>query len=190
MTGIYTIYHTVLPLLLILLALAVCRCRDLFSAVTLMSMFSLVAVSLFVSLQALDVALTEAVVGAGVSTVLFLCCLARTTGHQLARTASIRHRHGRALLVCFGCGALLCYGTFDMPGFGDAGAFVHNHVNPYYLESTWPDTGIINVVTATLAAYRGYDTLGELVVIFTAGAGSLMLIGRGHDKSRQPGSPP
>ena len=28
-----------------------------------------------------------------------------------------------------------------------------------------------NVVTAVLASYRGYDTLGETTVVFTAGAG-------------------
>ena len=33
-----------------------------------------------------------------------------------------------------------------------------------------------NVVTAVLASYRGYDTLGETVVIFTAAVGVLLLL--------------
>ena len=33
-----------------------------------------------------------------------------------------------------------------------------------------------NVVTAVLASYRGYDTLGETTVVFTAGAGVIALL--------------
>ena len=35
-----------------------------------------------------------------------------------------------------------------------------------------------NVVTAVLASYRGYDTLGETTVVFTAGAGVIALLRR------------
>ncbi len=35
-----------------------------------------------------------------------------------------------------------------------------------------------NMVTAVLASYRGYDTMGELAVIFTAGIGVMLLLGR------------
>jgi multicomponent Na+:H+ antiporter subunit B len=34
------------------------------------------------------------------------------------------------------------------------------------------------VVTAVLASYRGYDTLGETTVIFTAGVGVILLLRR------------
>ena len=40
-----------------------------------------------------------------------------------------------------------------------------------------------NIVTAVLASYRGYDTLGETVVIFTAGIGVLLLL-RGRRRQR------
>jgi multicomponent Na+:H+ antiporter subunit B len=39
------------------------------------------------------------------------------------------------------------------------------------------EIGVANTVTAVLASYRGYDTLGEVTVIFTAGIGVLLLIG-------------
>jgi multicomponent Na+:H+ antiporter subunit B len=35
-----------------------------------------------------------------------------------------------------------------------------------------------NVVTAVVASYRGYDTLGETTVILTAGVGVMLLLGR------------
>ena len=46
------------------------------------------------------------------------------------------------------------------------------------LENTLNDTGVINTVTAILASYRGFDTMGEVVVIFTAGVGVLCLLKR------------
>ncbi|MBP90750.1 MAG: cation:proton antiporter [Planctomycetaceae bacterium] len=43
--------------------------------------------------------------------------------------------------------------------------------------------GVPNIITAVLASYRGYDTLGETVVIFTAGIGVLLLL-RGRRERR------
>jgi len=59
----------------------------------------------------------------------------------------------------------------------DPGAPVHQHVAPYYLNESPEQIGIPNVVTSILASYRGYDTLGELAVIFTAGIGVLGILG-------------
>lgn len=63
-----------------------------------------------------------------------------------------------------------------MPRLGDPEAPVHTHVAPWYLEETPRLIGVPNVVTAVLASFRGYDTLGELFVIFTAGIGVLFLL--------------
>ena len=51
------------------------------------------------------------------------------------------------------------------------------HIKPYYIERGIEETGVPNIVTAVLASYRGYDTLGEVIVIFTAGIGVVLLIG-------------
>jgi multicomponent Na+:H+ antiporter subunit B len=79
--------------------------------------------------------------------------------------------------VVFVTGAVLVYGTLDMPAFGDPENPVHGHVAPRYLEESGTEIGIPNVVTSVLASYRGYDTLGETAVIFTAGVGVLVLLG-------------
>jgi len=71
---------------------------------------------------------------------------------------------------------VLIYGTLDMPNFGSPDAPPQTHVSPEYLERSPHEIGIPNVVTAILASYRGYDTLGETAVVFTAGIGVLMLI--------------
>ncbi|MDD9817181.1 MAG: DUF4040 domain-containing protein [Gammaproteobacteria bacterium] len=179
--------HLLLPLLL-LAALAIHAVRSLFAAVVLTGIFSLLTVALFVSMDAVDVALTEAVVGVGIAVVLLLGSLALTGGEEHVTPGPPPGRRLLALAVCLLCVLLLCYGSLDMPPFGAAAAPVHSHLSPRYLGGELSE--VPNAVTAVLASYRGYDTLGELAVIFTAGAAVLTLIGRGRRRpGRAPGDP-
>ncbi len=79
-------------------------------------------------------------------------------------------------------GAALIYGTLDMPKWGDPHSPAATHVSPYYLQHSIEDTATPNVVTSVLADYRGYDTLGETTVVFTAGMACILLLKR-RDKS-------
>jgi multicomponent Na+:H+ antiporter subunit B len=153
---------------------AVARLRNLFSVVMLTGIFSLTSAVLYVVLDAVDVAFTEAAVGAGIATVLMLGTLALTSSEE--KTSS--NHPFRALILVMITGAALIYGTFDMPPYGDPTAPINMHVVPRYLEESLAVTGVPNVVTAVLASYRGYDTLGETFVIFTAACGVLLIIGR------------
>ena len=159
--------------LLAITAVAAIRLHDLFAVVMMFGVYSLLAATVFVVLDAVDVAFTEAAVGGGISTILMLATLG-LVGRWERRPA---HRPFLPLLVVVVTGAALIYGTLDMPHFGDPDAPVHHHVAPRYLEKSPDEIGIPNVVTGVLASYRGYDTLGELTVIFTAGVGVLALLG-------------
>ena len=159
--------------LLVITAVAAIRLHDLFAVVMMFGVYSLLAATVFVVLDAVDVAFTEAAVGVGISTILMLATLG-LVGRWERRPA---HRPFLPLLVVVVTGAALIYGTLDMPHFGDPDAPVHHHVAPRYLEKSPDEIGIPNVVTGVLASYRGYDTLGELTVIFTAGVGVLALPG-------------
>jgi multicomponent Na+:H+ antiporter subunit B len=75
-------------------------------------------------------------------------------------------------------GAVLAYGMQGLPEYSDQHAPIHTHVAPRYLQQGPAETGVPNIVTAVLASYRGYDTLGETVVVFTAGAGVIALLRR------------
>ena len=75
-------------------------------------------------------------------------------------------------------GALLIYGTLDMPDWGAPDSPPSLHVSPRYITQTEHDTATPNMVTSVLADYRGYDTLGETTVIFTAGASCILLLRR------------
>ncbi len=139
----------------------------------LTGMFSLTCACLFTLMDAVDVAFTEAAVGVGISTVLMLA----TNGMVGRYEKRPAYRPGLPLAVFNLTGMVLVYGTLDMPRFGDPLAPIHQHVAPHYLQNSPVEIGIPNVVTGVLASYRGYDTLGELTVIFTAGIGVLALLG-------------
>jgi len=161
-------------------AFAIIKIRNLFVVIMLFGIFSLHSAALFVVMDAADVAFTEAAVGAGISSVLMLATLALTKDREEKKPA---HDARIPLLVVLITGSALVYGTYDIPAFGDPNAPAQQHVKPRYIEHSVEETGIPNVVTAILASYRGYDTLGEVTVIFTAGIGVMLLIG-GRLKSR------
>lgn len=81
-----------------------------------------------------------------------------------------------ALVFVFLFGALLFYAEGDLPGYGDPEAPANLHVSPDYIQRSLEETHTPNMVTAVLADYRGYDTLGETVVIFTAGVICILLL--------------
>ncbi len=83
-----------------------------------------------------------------------------------------------ALIAVSLTGAILIYGTADMPDWGDPGSPASLHVSPRYIEKSVEETQVPNIVTSVLADYRGYDTLGETTVIFTAGIACILLIRR------------
>ena len=153
-------------------ALAITRLDDLFAVVMLGGIYSLLSASLFLDLDAVDVAFTEASVGAGISTLLMLASLKLVSRYE----KKSRYKPALALGVTIVTGALLIYGTLDMPHFGTADAPIHNHVAPRYINDSMEEIGVPNIVTSVLASYRGYDTLGETLVIFTAGIGVMSLL--------------
>jgi multicomponent Na+:H+ antiporter subunit B len=154
--------------------------RNLFAVVVLGGIYSFLMASVLVALDAVDVAMTEASVGAGISTVLLLGALHLAGGEE----AKPLHRPVLPLLVAVAVGAALVYGSLGLPAFSDPQAPIHVHVAPRYLTETLKETGVPNAVTAVLASYRGYDTLGETIVVFTAGVGVIALLRRTRRERR------
>ena len=167
------VFGVFLLTLMLITAIAIVRTPNLFVAVMLSGIFSLLLASNFFLLDAADVALTEAAVGAGISTVLFLGALAITADRERMPYSDNRMI---ALAVISVTTLAVIYATFDQPRVGDPAAPVHQHVAPWYLEMTREAIDIPNVVTAVLGSFRGYDTLGEVFVVFTAGIGVLFLL--------------
>jgi len=154
--------------------LAIVVQRNLFSVVVLAGVYSFLMATALVALDAVDVAMTEASVGAGISTVLLLGALYLCGGEETKPLTRPLLPLAAAAIV----GALIVYGTLGLPAFSDPSAPIHVHVVPEYLRGAIEEAGVPNVVTAVLASYRGYDTLGETTVVFTAGAGVIALLRR------------
>jgi multicomponent Na+:H+ antiporter subunit B len=159
----------------------IARQRNLFAVVILSGIYSFLMATVLVALDAVDVAMTEASVGAGISTVLLLSAL------YLGKSEEMKplHKPFLPLLVAIATGAALVYGTLGLPAFSDPDAPIHRHVVPRYLNDALRETGVPNVVTAVLASYRGYDTLGETTVVFTAGIGVIALLRRRRRKGER-----
>ncbi len=218
---------------LIAVGIAVILLEDLFAAAMLTGMFSLLSASLFTMMDAVDVAFTEAAVGAGISTVLVLGTLALT--HNKEKRPQPQPV---PILIVLATGAALIYGTMDIPAWGDPNAAIHAgehsisrqiiaiEAEAYSAHHAAADplktgdglasadpgaaqgggdsadhggsdhgesgshgpkaVGLPNIVTSILASYRGYDTLGETGVIFTAGVGVLLLLGTTRRREEDP----
>lgn len=161
--------------------LALMRSRNLFGVVLLSGAYSFLMATVLVAMDAVDVAMTEASVGAGISTVLLLGAL------HLCRSdeAKPAYRPWGPLAVSVAVGAALVYGSLGLPEFANIAAPIHLHVVPRYLNDALAETGVPNIVTAVLASYRGYDTFGETTVVFTAGAGVVALLRRRRQDRKQ-----
>ena len=168
--------------LLFVVAIAIARMRSLFAIVMLLGIYSLISATWFVALDAVDVAFTEAAVGAGISTVLLLGAMLLTS-READKTSLTRH--AAAAVVTIAAGVALFYALGDMPIYGDAASAANTGVGMEYVNLTAEQIHIPNVVTAVLASYRGFDTMGEVFVVFAAGLGVALLIGLGGSKRKE-----
>ena len=160
--------------LLAVCGFAIVRIKRLFGVAMLSGVYSFLCAAFFVALDAVDVAFTEAAVGAGVSTVLVLSGMALTSKRERPVTTQRKVVPGVIVAIV---GAALLYATIDMPAYGDPNSPANAYVGRAYLERSPADIDVPNIVTGVLASYRGFDTLGEVLVVFTAGLACVLLLG-------------
>lgn len=158
-------------------ALATALLKDVLGSIVAFSAYSLGIAIVWVFLRAPDVGLTEAAVGAGVMTVLFLLTIAKTVRPADERT--FEQIDVRAAGVAVALVLVLSTTLFALPPIGAADtAVATDDVTTHYLENAYEETEVKNVVTAVLAGYRGFDTLGEAVVVYSAGIGLLLVLNK------------
>jgi len=159
-------------------ALATAVLRDVLAAIIVFAAYSLGMALLYTLLLAPDVGLTEAVIGAGVTTVLLLLTIAKTV--RPADDMTLDRPDPRALVACGALAVVFGLTVPGLPAVGDPTAPIvsYDAVTGYYLANAYPETGVKNAVTAVLAAYRGFDTFGEATVVFAAGVAVLVVLRR------------
>lgn len=168
--------NVALLLMLVIVGFAIARMRSLLASILLLGIYSLVSAAWLLVMDAADVAFTEAVVGAGISTIVLLGAI------LLVRAGPVRHNWRMTIapaLLVVGVGGLLIYAVSGLPEFGDPASPANAHVGRGYMIDTPKEIGVPNMVTAILSSYRGFDTLGETVVVFAAGIGVALMLGFG-----------
>ncbi|UCG81169.1 MAG: Na(+)/H(+) antiporter subunit B [Desulfobacterales bacterium] len=80
------------------------------------------------------------------------------------------------LIVAVLVGALLIYAAADFPAWSDPASPASTYLSPHFIEKTMEETSVPNIVTAVLADYRGFDTMFETTVIFSAGVACFLLL--------------
>ena len=162
----------------VLTALFTALARDVLAAVIIFGAYSLGMAALYTFYRAPDVAMTEAAISAGVTTVLLLLTLAKTTriDHEAAFESVNLPAAGAAGLLF--TGLMLTMGDIPAVGSADAPIWSNPDVTQWYIAETYAETGVENTVMAVLAAFRGFDTFGEAVVVFAAGIAALIVLHR------------
>ena len=175
-------YDTLFLITVVLFGVTALTMQNLMSAAIVFGAYSFLMCLIWTAMGAVDVAFTEAAVGAGIATILGMGTLVLTK----TDTAKPGPISPWPILIVVLTGGVLIYGTLDMPRYGDPQAPVHQHVAPRYIRDSAEEVGVPNMVTAVLASYRGYDTLGETAVIFAAGVSVLILLAARRRDEEEP----
>ena len=165
--------ESILMIMLVVLCFSIIFSRDLIISVSLLSVFSLLVAGLFVFMNAPDVAITEAAIGAAISTIFYLAGIF-IVGKE------VKLQPTKPIITCVLCilfVILAAYAIQDIALIGDINSPANSHVANYYINDSYQEMGVKNIVTSILASYRGFDTLGEVFVIFTAGAAVTLILG-------------
>lgn len=163
-------------MLLLIITVFIVFSKNLVISTILMCTFSSLVTLIYLIMNAPDVAITEASVGAGLSTVLTFAALSSIKNYNT-------HSSNNFIVLFFMLLFAIClsYCMCQLPNFGDYNAPIHQHVAPYYIENTEEIIGIPNVVTAVLASFRGYDTFIETIVVFTAALCVTLILKKEND---------
>lgn len=150
--------------------------RRLLISVILLSVFSFLTALLLYVAHAPDVAITEAAVGAGMTTLIFVWAVhAAGSPQRGVNSGRGRRRAGlRAaadLLLVLAVGVLL---VLFLPPLEGGPALMREHL----LAEGYEDTGALNLVSAIYLGYRAFDTFGETIVLLCAVSAALFFLSR------------
>ncbi len=162
---------TILLIMMIIGAIIALEIRDLLSSVVSIGAVGVILALAFLLLQAPDLAIVQLVVE-----ILALIILIRATvTRDDTRTLTWQRRVFVESVAAVGILIFLYFGYLaikQLPVFGEPIMKVAKH----YLENALTETGAANIVASIILDYRGYDTLGEATVLFTAVIGVLAVM--------------
>lgn len=152
--------------------------KELISAVLLMGAFGFFLAIIWSLLAAPDVSFTEAMVGTGASSIFMLLALFGSNHH--CKNNDYAKFPWFPLLIIVSLGALFIWASGDLPLQGNPDSIASTHLSPHYLMNAYKETKTPNAVTAVVVDYRGFDTLVECAVVFTAGLACMLIMKKGR----------
>lgn len=164
----FTTSSNILDLICILMlvqVLSICLSSKISFSIIGISIFGLLCSIAYTLMDALDVAMTEASLGACITSAIML----KVASNLSPKNEVKKSDRLLALFLSIAFASLLIYAGMDLPKYGDIHSPVHSYIMDYYHENTHSEIGITSFVAAILGSYRGFDTLGETLVIYIAG---------------------
>jgi multicomponent Na+:H+ antiporter subunit B len=168
-----------ISIVIILISIVIAKSKTLLLSIIYLSILSLSLCVLYLFLDAPDVAMTEAALGASLSTVIFINVLKKIDkGEEVALVNARNDFSYSALIICIMVFITFLYSFIDVADFGNQDSAITNGISKYYIDNTKKDVGIDSFVASILASYRGFDTLCETSVIFLSAISVSFILSR------------
>ena len=161
--------ETFFLLCLSIVVIAIAASDSLLVVLVLSSVFSMIMATLYLLMSAPDVAMTEAAIGACISTAFIIKIIQYAKPENRTWHTKLRFQNIYHFLIMLLVAIIFIYSFMGLEEYGNANNRVNIYLAKDYLANTKNEIGIPSVVAAILASYRGYDTLGETLVIMIAG---------------------
>ena len=174
--------------ILVITALAVAFTKKNLTAIIIYTTFSLIMSILWIVIKAPDLAITEAAVGAGITSILMYVVLRNIKeidffeGNPKKENVKTVKNKGNILykvtsiLLSVGIIAILLVTVSYLPTQGSADVPAVNEVFTRYVQDSVEETGALNTVASVILDYRAFDTFGEASMLFTATIAVVALI--------------
>ena len=186
------VFELLLMAILIITAIAVAFTKRNLTAIIIFTTYSLVMSILWIIIKSPDLAITEAAVGAGITSLLFYITL-RDVGELVSTTKVKKRKKSKktesnlaynffSILFTLGIVSILLYTINFLPEQGGFNVPALNEVFDRYVSSGVEETGAINIVAAVILDYRAFDTFGEATMLFTATMGVVSLLRKKKDE--------
>jgi multicomponent Na+:H+ antiporter subunit B len=153
--------------------------RNIIQSLIISGVISAIAVFIYLLLAAPDLAITEAVIGIGANSIIFILALfviKKMKSNNYSKIFLIDINASKKMilsyLLCITIIAIFMYIISIIPNNSLLSYYGNNtDMKTFYITNSYKDFGFESIVTSIVVGYRGFDTLLENLVILCGGIG-------------------
>ena len=145
--------------------------KSLIGSVILSSMTSITFGLLSSIYGAPDLSITEASIGAAVTSVLFIFTIFQSNVNKIYKNIAEKINIKKIVVIVICYFVIVSFFYLSIISLSQNTIFIQNklhHIKEYYIDNTFADFHFTSIVTAIVAGYRSFDTMLECCVIFFA----------------------